>query len=193
MTLFKKTKFIFRIKIMKQRKQKNGRKKSLKNWATGGVCLATISTVNLSSQAVSSTNTTLDVKTQQAMIEAINDEYHARAFYNAVIDKFGEIRPFSNIVHAEARHAERLSQLFNQYGLPIPEDSFAGKVEAPDTIKEACQMGVDGEIANVQMYDKFLNFVQEQDLKAVFTRLQEVSETRHKVAFERCLNSRKFQ
>jgi hypothetical protein len=193
MTLFKKTKFIFRIKIMKNRKHQCSRKRGLKKWATAGVCLATISTMNLSSQAVSSTNTTLDVKTQQAMIEAINDEYHARAFYNAVIDKFGEIRPFSNIVHAEARHAERLSQLFNQYGLPIPEDSFAGKVEAPDTIQEACQMGVEAEIANVQMYDKFLNFVQEQDLKAVFTRLQEVSETRHKVAFERCLNSRKFQ
>ena len=42
------------------------------------------------------------------MIDAINDEYHARAFYNAVIDKFGEIRPFSNIVQAETRHAETI-------------------------------------------------------------------------------------
>ena len=179
---------------MNNQKHQRSRKRSWKKCVATGVCLAGISLVNLfSSVPVSSTNTTLDVKTQEAMIEAINDEYHARAFYNAVIDKFGQIRPFINIVHAEARHAERLSQLFNQYGLPIPEDSFAGKVKAPDTVQEACQMGVEAEIANVQMYDNFLNFVQEQDLRAVFTRLREVSETRHKVAFKRCLNSRKFQ
>jgi hypothetical protein len=30
-------------------------------------------------------------------------------------------------------------------------------IEAPDTLKIACQMGVEGEIANVEMYDKFLD------------------------------------
>ncbi|MGB5769881.1 MAG: hypothetical protein WBM32_08435 [Crocosphaera sp.] len=50
-------------------------------------------------------------------------------------------------------------------------------------------MGVEGEIANVQMYDKFLEFVQESDLRAAFTKLCGVSENRHKVAFERCLSS----
>ncbi|MEM8830518.1 MAG: DUF2202 domain-containing protein [Cyanobacteria bacterium P01_G01_bin.19] len=97
-----------------------------------------MSSATLTSTAEAATNTSLDVQTQQAMIEAINDEYHARAFYNAVMDKFGEIRPFSNIVHAETRHAERLSQLFKQYGLPVPEDSLAGKLEAPETLEIAC-------------------------------------------------------
>ena len=117
---------------------------------------------NSSSQVVATTNTSSDAQTQQAMIEAINDEYHARAFYNAVIDKFGEIRPFSNIVHAETRHAERLSQLFKRYGLTVPQDSFAGKVEAPETLEIACQMGVAAEIANVKMYDRFLDLSKER-------------------------------
>jgi hypothetical protein len=181
------------ITMIRHRKQKNCRKRGLKPWTTAGACLAVMTSTNLSPEVVAINNINLDAKTQQAMIEAINDEYHARAFYNAVMEKFGGIRPFSNIVQGEARHAERLSQLFNQYGLPIPEDSFAGKVEAPDTLQEACQMGVEAEIANVQMYDNFLDFVQEQDLRVVFARLREVSETKHKVAFERCLNSRKFQ
>ena len=33
-------------------------------------------------------------------------------------------------------------------------------------------------------------FVQESDLRAVFTQLRQVSQNNHKVAFERCLNSR---
>ena len=171
-------------------RNKNCKKLRSNHWATAGACLAVMSSTTLASQAVAATNTSLDAKTQQAMIEAINDEYHARAFYNAVMDKFGEIRPFSNIVHAETRHAERLSQLFKQYGLPVPEDSFAGKVEAPETLEIACQMGVEAEIANVQMYDNFLDFVQESDLRATFTQLRYVSQNKHKVAFERCLNSR---
>ena len=170
-------------------RNRNCQKPRSNHWATAGACLAVISTTNLSSQAVAATNTNLDAKTKQAMIDAINDEYHARAFYNAVMDKFGEIRPFSNIVHAESRHVQLWNRLFNQYGLPVPEDFFAGKVEAPETLQAACQMAVEAEIANVQMYDNFLEFVQESDLRAAFTQLRHVSQNRHKVAFERCLNS----
>lgn len=161
-------------------RNRNGAKRPLNNWSTAGACLA-----------IAATNTSLDAKTQPAMIDAINDEYHARAFYHAVMDKFGEIRPFNNIVRAENRHVERWNQLFTKYGLPIPEDSFAGKVEAPETLKAACQMAIEGEIANVQMYDHFLAFVQESDLRDTFTQLRYVSQHKHKVAFERCLNSRR--
>ena len=37
----------------------------------------------------------------EALDLAINDEYKAQATYQKVIDKFGEIRPFSNIIQAE--------------------------------------------------------------------------------------------
>ena len=172
-------------------RNRNCKQRRSKQWATAGACLAVMSSTALTSTAEAATNTSLDAPTQQAMIDAINDEYHARAFYNAVMDKFGEIRPFSNIVHAETRHAERLSQLFKRYGLPVPEDSFAGKVEAPETLEIACQMGVEAEIANVKMYDRFLDFIQERDLRDTFTQLRYVSQNNHKVAFERCLNSRR--
>jgi hypothetical protein len=135
----------------------------------------------------SSANAALDSDTQQAMIAAINDEYQARAFYTAVIEKFGSVRPFSHIVQAETRHAERWQAIFRRYGLPIPEDTFMGQVEAPETLKLACQMGIDAEIANVEMYDRFLEFVQEEDLRTAFSQLREVSQTRHLPAFQRCV------
>lgn len=128
-----------------------------------------------------------DSQTQAAMIDAINDEYQARAFYTAVMEKFGNIRPFSNIVQAEDRHVQLWNTLFTQYGLEIPEDTFVGNVEAPKTLLEACQAGVEGEIANVKMYDNFLQFVQEPDLRAAFTQLRHVSQNHHLSAFERCV------
>jgi hypothetical protein len=129
-----------------------------------------------------------DPRTQQAMIEAINDEYRARAFYTAVLNKFGPVRPFLNIVQAEDRHVQLWNRLFSQYGVPIPQDTFAGKLEAPGTLREACQMGVEAEIANVRMYDNFLRFVQESDLRAAFSQLRWVSQNNHQRAFERCVS-----
>jgi hypothetical protein len=164
------------------------KQRRLNHHSAAATCLAVISTTNLVSQPISDRNTNLNAKTQQAMIDAINDEYHARALYNAIIDKFGQVRPFVNIVQSENRHVQLWTRLFNKYGLSIPEDSYAGRIEAPDSLKTACQMGVEGEIANVEMYDKFLEFVQESDLRAAFTKLRGVSENRHKVAFERCLS-----
>ncbi|OIP69479.1 MAG: DUF2202 domain-containing protein [Oscillatoriales cyanobacterium CG2_30_40_61] len=130
--------------------------------------------------------TSLDSKTQQAMIDSINDEYYARAFYNAVMEKFGSVRPFSNIVQSENNHVNLWVNIFAKYGIAVPIDNFAGNIKVPDTLKAACKMGVEAEIANVQMYDKFLNFVTEPDLKAAFTQLRQVSQERHLPAFERC-------
>jgi hypothetical protein len=152
-----------------------------------GVCTA-IATVGIPTGMNAAPRVELDSQTHQAMIEAINDEYYAHAFYSAVIDKFGEIRPFSNIVHSEARHIAMWVNLFTKYGLPIPEDTFAGKVNVPDTIKASCQAGVEGEIANVAMYDRFLNFVQQSDLRAAFTQLRHVSQNNHLRAFQRCVS-----
>jgi hypothetical protein len=36
----------------------------------------------------------LNPKTQQALKEALVDEHKARAFYQAVMNKFGEVKPF---------------------------------------------------------------------------------------------------
>ena len=57
----------------------------------------------------------LDKKTQQALIDAINDEYKARTLYQKVIDKFGAVRPFSNIIKAEETHIGELKLLFKKY------------------------------------------------------------------------------
>ncbi len=62
-----------------------------------------------------------------------------------------------------------------------------------ETLSAACQIAIEAEIANVQMYDDFLNFVQEKDLSDVFTQLHQVSATKHELVFERSLNSKSIK
>lgn len=122
------------------------------------------------------------------LIEAINDEYKARAIYRHVINKFGEIRPFTNIVNAESRHADALLPLFEKYGVAVPQDDWSSRTEAPQSILEACQMGVDAEIENAQMYERLLELTADfPDIQQVLIQLQRASTENHLPAFQRCV------
>lgn len=122
------------------------------------------------------------------LIEAINDEYKARATYRHVINQFGEIRPFINIVDAESRHINALFPLFDKYGIAVPEDDWASRIEAPQSILEACRVGVEAEIENGKMYDRLLKLAEDYpDIHAVLIRLQRASVENHLPAFQRCV------
>jgi hypothetical protein len=123
-----------------------------------------------------------------ALIEAINDEYKARATYRAVIAKFGEIRPFVNIAEAEGRHIDALLPLFTKYNIAVPEDDWASRIEAPKSVLDACHLGVESEIENAEMYVRLLDSTTDYpDVQAVLKQLQRASKENHLPAFQRCV------
>jgi hypothetical protein len=122
-----------------------------------------------------------------ALTEALQDEYKARATYRAIIQKFGPVRPFVNIVEAEERHIQALLPLFIRYGIPVPEDHWPAQVTVPDSVVQACQEGVQGEIENGLMYERLLTMtVDYPDVQRVFLNLQRASQQNHLQAFQRC-------
>jgi hypothetical protein len=80
---------------------------------------------------------------------AIQDEYLARAEYVAIMAKFGQMPPYSNIKQAEEQHIAWLKDIFASLGLAIPADEAAKYVHVPSTLKEAAQTGVQAEIDNI--------------------------------------------
>jgi rubrerythrin len=128
-----------------------------------------------------------DAQTIAALREALEDEYRARATYHAVIDAFGPVRPFVNIVEAEDRHAKALLAHFARFGIAPPEDRWAGRAGAPSTLAEACRAGVEAEIENAGMYERLLRQISDPAVLAVMKRLQRASQERHLPAFRRCL------
>lgn len=122
----------------------------------------------------------------QALCEALDDEYKARATYAAVIDRFGPVRPFINIIQSEQRHINALQLLLRRRGWPIPDDPHGGRVEAPASIEEACRLGVQAELDNVALYDRLNTLAAEDDeVLTVFANLQGASRHRHLPAFQR--------
>ncbi len=122
----------------------------------------------------------------EALKTALDDEYRAYATYDQIIADFGEVRPFSNIRDAEARHIAALCGLFTRYGLTVPENPWPGKVERYNSLNDACEAGVAAEIANSEIYDRLMQATQRPDILTVFGNLRDASQQNHLPAFRRC-------
>ena len=61
----------------------------------------------------------------QMLTYAIQDEYLARAEYDHIMEEYGNIRPFTNIIAAEVRHIEWVTELLQKYSFAVPKDSAA--------------------------------------------------------------------
>jgi hypothetical protein len=101
---------------------------------------------------------------------AIQDEYLAKSEYMQIIQTYGSMRPFSNIVKAEEIHISLLTPLFERYGYEIPEDNADDYVILPKDIEMALKLGVNAEIENIAMYEVFLKGDLPADVRDVFER-----------------------
>jgi hypothetical protein len=119
---------------------------------------------------------------------AAGDEYLAHGEYATIIKKFGNLRPYSNIIKAEEQHLDWLRTEYKARGLAFPSDGSAPYVVAPADLKSAAQAGVDAEIANIDMYRVFLSRPElsrseNASAKTLFDQLMRASEN-HLRAFK---------
>ncbi|MBB3861995.1 rubrerythrin [Novosphingobium hassiacum] len=119
--------------------------------------------------------------------EALEDERKAEATYAAIIERFGPVRPFINIVDAETRHSRALERQMERLGITIPANLWMGQGSAPNSLTAACEAAVVGEIENIALYDRLLPLVQDPTARSVLENLQSASRDNHLPAFRRCL------
>lgn len=121
-----------------------------------------------------------------ALQEAILEEYGAYNLYRAVLTQFGDVYPFNRIVLSEQQHTAALVRQAEKYGVAVPENP--GLVNPPvfSSLAEACQAGVDAEIADAALYDELKLVTTHEDLIRVYNRLQSASLNSHLPEFEAC-------
>lgn len=112
----------------------------------------------------------------------IQDEYNARAEYRALVQKFGEIAPFVNLIKSETNHIRALTQLFIVYGLDVPSDNGRASV-VPNTLAEVYTIEIKAENVNIELYKSFLEKDLPTNVKNVFNHLMNASES-HLAIFE---------
>ncbi len=122
----------------------------------------------------------------QALVRAVQEEFGAQALYESVVNTFGNVIPFSSIARSEAQHAVVLVNLANKYGVAMPEFPAGNTLPAFATLEEACQAGVDAEIADAALYDELMAVTTHSDLLRFYANLQSASLNNHLPAFEAC-------
>ncbi len=120
---------------------------------------------------------------EEMLTVLINDEYKARAEYIALVDEFGSVNPFYQLINAETMHVEALSNVFEAYDLNVPEDHGEDFAIVPNTLEEAYEIGVVAEIANIALYEGYLDLDLPEAVETVFENLMNASE-HHLAAFE---------
>ena len=116
-----------------------------------------------------------DLTLADMLTYALQDERIARAEYEVIMDRFGAVRPFSNIVRAEESHIRYLLDLFADHGLAVPADDTA-EIAAPQTFAAAIEAGRQAEVDNIAMYDRFLARELPADVREVFEQLKAASQ-----------------
>lgn len=122
----------------------------------------------------------------EAMTAGWQDEYRAAMTYQAIIDQFGAVRPFTNLLAAAQQHMAAHEAMFARYGLDVPAPVA---VETPvfGSVTEACAAAAGVESDNAGLYDEWLATVAGYpDLTQVFTNLRDASLNQHLTALERC-------
>ena len=123
-----------------------------------------------------------------ALTQALDDEYRAEATYLAVLDAYGDVRPFINIIQAEQRHSSRVKMEMDRLGLGYEDaNPYLGTIAAPPSLLAACSQGITAERENIALYDRILPSVSDKQAKATLEQLQWASRERHLPAFERCV------
>jgi len=128
----------------------------------------------------------LDESEIEALNLALDDEYHALAVYQSVIAEFGEVDPFVDITQSEQRHIDALLNQFSKHSLPVPENTWLGHIPPLESLQSACQLGVEAEIANVELYQKLFSMVDDPGVIQVFNNLSTASQESHLPAFQAC-------
>lgn len=119
---------------------------------------------------------------------ACYDEYKAKAYYQKVIETFGNIAPFSNIVQTQ-NHYTAIERLCQKYGVIPPNNDWGENISIGQTLEQCYRDGVEIEASNIEMYDKILPYVMQDDIRDVFYKEQAASYNNHLPAFKACVQS----
>ncbi|MBL8152350.1 MAG: hypothetical protein JNN15_20690 [Blastocatellia bacterium] len=133
-------------------------------------------------------NVEIDQRTKIAILSALDEERHAIALYQAVISKYGKVKPFVKLVEAEKRHEESLKFVCERYSIAIPENLWrSDAVILPDNLAETYSFAMESEILGIEGLDAALKFLKQEDIKTIFEHLRDASLYNHIPALQRGL------
>jgi hypothetical protein len=161
--------------------------RTLAGFAAVAMMVVTVTACDSNSSPTAPTGGVVDAPLAATLARAIQDEYLAEAIYQGVLNDFGQLQPFVNVLGAEVRHSTAIGRLYVARGLAVPvSTSNVATVPHFTTVAAACAAGTVAERKNIAMYDDLLRADLPADVRQVFSNNRSASALNHLPAFERC-------
>jgi hypothetical protein len=158
---------------------------ALTTLGTGASAIALNTQTSVNALYESLFDTTVSYSVAEMLTLAIEDEYSAKATYQALLVLFPQARIIENLLAAEQKHIDALVPLFETYNITIPLESTIPLTVAYGSIQEAALDIVAKEVSNITMYAHFLTQSDlPSDVEFLFTNLMNAS-IKHQAAGER--------
>ncbi|MCY6371430.1 hypothetical protein [Clostridium ganghwense] len=136
----------------------------------------TVKTLQKEKWGVTAAKEDENLNVEKMLTYAIENEYLEKAKYEAMIRKFGEIRPFIDLAKAKNINISILKTTFQKYKLSIPKDRSREFLKVPETIEESFEISIADEIENMAMYNRFIRRKGvPQELILILVRLRDAS------------------
>ncbi len=123
--------------------------------------------------------------TRALLDEAYQDELKAYIRYEGIIEQFGEVGPFGNLLDSERRHLDHLADLYIARGM-TPAAVYEPAAVMYLSVLSACQVSLEAEKDNVVLLDKLIHETTEPDIIDTLQWIKRASAERHIPALERC-------
>jgi hypothetical protein len=104
------------------------------------------------------------------------DEFKARAEYEAIVDEFGLVSPYTQLIQAETQHIQSLERIYDAFGFAIPADTGKDYAVLPTSLDASYQIGITAETNNIALYETYLLTDLPTSVERVFANLQRASE-----------------
>ncbi len=114
----------------------------------------------------------------------LDGEYAAAASYLAVLDQYGQVEPYATIYRQELNHIDALVRQLDRFGIVAPANPYLGLIAAPADLQTAAEAWAEGEILNVELYDRLIASSTDSRLTGVFENLRSASLDRHLPLFQ---------
>lgn len=128
----------------------------------------------------------------KALDSALRSKFKTCALYRMVLQAFGPVQPFKDLVKIEAKYRLVLAGLARRYEHPTPTDEWEGQVAIPVSFVEACEEAIQLERENDRLYTSLLEQTNDAALRRILMRMQNVSQVSHQPSFKDYLEFARF-
>ncbi|NKB56972.1 MAG: DUF2202 domain-containing protein [Alphaproteobacteria bacterium] len=128
----------------------------------------------------------------EALKLALRSKFKTCALYHMVLQAFGPVQPFKDLLKIEDKYRMVLEGLARRYDVSAPPNEWEGQVAIPVSFVEACEEAIELERENDTLYLDLLSREENPALRRVLMRMRNVSQISHLPSFKEYLEFARF-